>query len=258
MCPVLATVVSCVLLAEAGVPAAARQTGAEETAAGAPKPAGARGGLFRQLGRDFRHFVDRDNLLILAAGSAASLAVHPADRTITRSFRDSEALDGFFEAGDVGGDGLVQVGGAVATYLVGRLAHNTAIRSLGSDLVRAQVVSGALVQALKRATQRTRPDGSNDYSFPSGHASATFATATVLERHFGWKVGIPAFAFATYVAGSRLQENKHFPSDVVFGATLGIVGGRSVTFGRARARAVVAPFVAPGRGLGVAVVGEWR
>jgi len=60
------------------------------------------------------------------------------------------------------------------------------------------------------------------------------------------------------VAGSRLQENKHFPSDVLFGAALGIVGGRSVTLGGGRARVSLVPLAGPGRGFGVAVVGAWR
>ena len=51
------------------------------------------------------------------------------------------------------------------------------------DLLRAQVISELLVQPLKFATHRERPDGSNYQSFPSGHAAATFAAATVIERH---------------------------------------------------------------------------
>jgi len=214
--------------------------------------------LWRRLGRDFRHVVDGDNLLVFAVGGAASLTVRGPDRAITNSFEGSTALDRFLELGEVGGGGLVQVGGAIATYVVGRAAGKPAVRSLGYDLVRAQVVAGVLTQGLKRTTGRRRPDGSDRLSFPSGHSSAAFATATVLERHHGWKVGLPAYMFAAYVAGSRLQENKHFPSDVLFGAAVGIVGGRSVTVDRGRARVALVPLAVPGGGLGAAVVGGWR
>jgi membrane-associated phospholipid phosphatase len=56
----------------------------------------------------------------------------------------------------------------------------------------------------------------------------TFASATVLQRHFGWK-GAIAYTAAAYVAASRLHENRHYLSDVVFGAAIGTVAGRTVT-----------------------------
>ena len=79
----------------------------------------------------------------------------------------------------------------------------------------------------------------------------TFASATVLYRHFGWKAGVPGYALATYVAGSRLSENAHFQSDVLFGAGIGIVSGRTVTVGRAHPF-VIAPAAGPGM-VGVSV-----
>ncbi len=57
---------------------------------------------------------------------------------------------------------------------------------------------------------------------------AAFATATVLQRRFGWGVGVPAYALATHIALSRLPENRHYPSHIAFGAATGIVSGRSI------------------------------
>ena len=85
----------------------------------------------------------------------------------------------------------------------------------------------------KQATRRSRPEGTG-YSFPSGHTTVTFASATVLQRHFGWKVGLPAYAVASYVAASRVEMKRHYLSDVAFGAALGIVAAarcRSATGG---------------------------
>src|SRR5262249_34019131 len=70
----------------------------------------------------------------------------------------------------------------------------------------------------KHAVGRTRPDGSNNMSFPSGHTSNAFAMATVAEYHFGPKVGIPAYLAASLIGASRIQSNKHYLSDVVAGA----------------------------------------
>src|SRR5262249_34217597 len=76
------------------------------------------------------------------------------------------------------------------------------------------------------------PDGTRQsgYSFPSGHSATTFAAATVLQQHLGYKAGLPTYLIASYVAASRLHDNRHFASDVVFGAVTGIVVGRSVTW----------------------------
>jgi membrane-associated phospholipid phosphatase len=70
---------------------------------------------------------------------------------------------------------------------------------------------------------------SNHLSFPSGHAAQTFAAATVLERHVGWKNAALAYAIATYVSMSRLHDNVHYLSDVTFGSAVGIIAGRTVT-----------------------------
>ncbi len=86
-----------------------------------------------------------------------------------------------------------------------------------------------MVQALKFTVQRERPDGSNSQSFPSGHASSAFATAAVLHRHYGWKVGAPAYALGSYVALARMSWNRHHATDVVMGAGFGIAAARTVT-----------------------------
>ena len=72
----------------------------------------------------------------------------------------------------------------------------------------------------------------------------------MLQRHLGWKAGIPAYTVATYVAASRIQVQRHYLSDVAFGAAIGMIAGRTVTIGRGEARFAVAPAAAPG-GAGV-------
>lgn len=73
----------------------------------------------------------------------------------------------------------------------------------------------------------------------------------MLHRHFGWKAGVPAYAAASYVAASRLQERRHYASDVIVGAGIGIGSGRAATGGRGGTRFALAPIVVPGRGAGV-------
>jgi membrane-associated phospholipid phosphatase len=123
----------------------------------------------------------------------------------------------------------VQIGLALATYAYGRVEHADKVSHLGMDLLRAQILAEAITDVLKVAVRRERPDHSNALSFPSGHAAVTFASATVIERHLGWKQTAIAYSVASYVAASRMHDNVHFLSDVVFGAAVGTIAGRTVT-----------------------------
>jgi membrane-associated phospholipid phosphatase len=211
-------------------------------AATSPDPASR---FFSAVGNDFRHLASIENVLTVATAGGLALAIHPLDDNLTNGARGTEPLEEAFDAGAALGDGWIQVGTAIGTYTIGRLTDHPQVQAVGGDLVRAQLMSGVLTQTLKMAFDRTRPDGSS-HSFPSGHASAAFATATVLQRHLGWRVGLPVYAVASYVAGSRLSENKHYASDVIFGAAVGIVAGRSVTVGRGASRFAVSPVAVHG------------
>ena len=186
---------------------------------------------FTSVGRDLRRFFSADTAKVLGiAGAAAAIA----------STRDQAAIDlsqarmqpsGMFKAGNIGGSFLVQTGAAIGAFAIGKASGNMRVAAVGADLVRAQLVSQTVVQGVKFATHRTRPDGSDAQSFPSGHTASAFATATVLQRHLGWKAGVPAYAFAGYVGASRMSANKHHLTDVLMGAAVGIAAGRSVTMG---------------------------
>jgi membrane-associated phospholipid phosphatase len=140
---------------------------------------------------------------------------------------------------------------ALGMYIIGRASHSPRVGALGADLVDAQIVNGVLTQGLKYAVQRTRPNGSSR-SFPSGHTSATVATAAVIHEHYGWKVAAPFYALGGYVSASRMVDHQHFASDVIFGAALGIVSGRAASFGHGLKRLTVSPRFMPG---GFAIVG---
>lgn len=207
------------------------------------------GGLFSGLVTDFRRLPSLQTFEILSAGALGASLSHPYDTRVSSGLSGIEELDGFMAPGRVIGGAYTQMGAAFATYAIGRVSGSPRTASLGADLVRAQLLTQSLTMGIKYAADRTRPDGTA-LSFPSGHTSTSFATATVLQRHLGWKAGVPAYALAGYVAASRIQSQKHFLSDVALGAALGIVGGRTVTVGRGDARFAVAPAAAPG-GAGV-------
>ena len=178
------------------------------------------------LVEDVKHLPSKPNAYIALLGGGLAAGVHPFDDDVNEELKGSE---NFWLAGKYIGNTAVQMGAAAAIYTYGRMQHQGKVSHLGMDMLRAQIVTSGMTVGLKYATHRERPDGSNAHSFPSGHASVTFATATVIERHLGWRYSVLGYTIASYVAASRLHENKHWLSDVVFGAAVGAIGGRTVT-----------------------------
>lgn len=179
--------------------------------------------------RGFARFLgDDDSWKLLAVTGVAALASHPYDRTGAIEARQ-HLSPGAFRVGNLGGSFQVQMGAALGTWAIGRATGSAKGTAVGRDLLAAQVLGQTVVQGLKFSVRRPRPDGSDRLSFPSGHTASAFATATVLQRHFGWALGVPAYAFATYVGAARMSADKHHLSDVFMGAGIGLVAGRSVT-----------------------------
>ena len=81
---------------------------------------------------------------------------------------------------------------------------------------------------LKHTINEKRPDGEN-YSFPSGHSTASFFTAEYLRKRYGWQYGAPAYAAAIFVAYSRVAAKKHYPHDVLAGAAIGMAASALFT-----------------------------
>lgn len=198
---------------------------------------------------DVKHFVSRDTLKILAPAAVTALFGSQFDSEGVEMALERFQPATAFTAGNIGGGFYVQTGGAFALYTLGYFTKSEKVRALGSDLVRAQILTQLTVQAAKYTMQRRRPDSSDRLSLPSGHAAGTFATATILKKHFGWKVGIPAYAAGAYVASSRMAANKHHLSDVIMGAAFGIAAAHSVTLGAGTNR--FAMNIAPTQGGGM-------
>ena len=86
-----------------------------------------------------------------------------------------------------------------------------------------------LSEGLKKAFPEERPDRSDDMSFPSGHASVSFAAAASLQNRYGWKIGLPAQLVAAFVGLGRVEARKHHWYDVVAGAAIGEGSGFLIT-----------------------------
>ena len=98
-------------------------------------------------------------------------------------------------------------------------------RMFASDAFSAAIMAG-VVESIKRTARVERPDGSDDRSFPSGHTATAFMAATMLAKEYGhispW-IGIGAYSVAAGTGMMRVANNKHWVSDVLTGAGIGIV-----------------------------------
>ena len=185
--------------------------------------------LLRDLASDVRHLPSKTNLFWVGVGGGLALIAHPFDDDVHDGLVGNDFAEAFFKPGQILGSTQVLVGSAFLTYGLGRMRDQPKVSHVGMDLIQALAVSEALTETVKYSVRRMRPDGSSRTSFPSGHSSNTFAFATALERHLGWRGAVPAYIFSSYVAISRLPANRHWLSDAVFGASVGIIAGRTVT-----------------------------
>ena len=167
-----------------------------------------------------------DSVKPLVIGSTATAIGSVFDDDVADAIADpSHDFGKSFESGA----SPAVIGGVVAVlFATGRAVDAPRYRAMTYDWMHAFLINAGYTTLLKEAVHRERPNGEDNLSFPSGHASNAFALAAVAERHYGWKAGLPAYTLASLVAVSRLQRNKHYLSDVMAGATLGYIVGRTV------------------------------
>jgi len=217
--------------------------------------------LAKDTWSDFKAFPRRRSTwVILGIGTGAALLAHPVDDDVNARLVGKKSAKWFWAPGKIIGAAPTQAAVSIGLYAIGRyivppdpdapVVEGTSPRTntwshMGFDLLRAQIVSQAFVHATKYAVRRDRPTG-ECCSFPSGHATTAFAAASVIERHFGYRMSVPSMVIATYVATSRLHDNRHFLSDVVFGAALGTATGWTVVGRHGRNSYALTPVAVPG------------
>ncbi len=96
-------------------------------------------------------------------------------------------------------------------------------------LLLSNIIASSTVFTVKKLSHQLRPDGSNYYSFPSGHTAVAFASAEFLHQEYKdvspW-LGVAGYAMASTTGYLRMYNNKHWFSDVVTGAGIGIISSK--------------------------------
>jgi membrane-associated phospholipid phosphatase len=178
--------------------------------------------------RDLHELASQRSLVILATGGAtAGLCTTFEDPDRADAALDGSVWEGVANVGNVWGNGFFQAAGAGVLLVAGGLSKDPNLSLAGTEAARALAYAGGAAMVLKYTFNRTRPDGTQ-YSFPSGHCAMAFAVAPVFTERFGWRAGVPAYALAIVTAIGRIEDRRHYLSDCVFGAALGLTSGTAV------------------------------
>jgi hypothetical protein len=187
--------------------------------------------FFADVHSAYRH----ENLWLLLAAGGASYAIH---KTV-----DDDVEDFYNEHPNRWGKGqefFAAIGNpghhfaAIASMYAWSLhTQDAETHDLSLALFNAVSITGLSTMFLKATvgTNTESPNGQQDPfggAWPSGHTSSSFAFAAVLDEYYGPRVGIPAYMLAGLAGWERIDDGEHDFSDVVFGAVLGYVIGKTV------------------------------
>jgi hypothetical protein len=168
----------------------------------------------------------------LPIAAATGILIAEVDRPAANRIQsaDMEKLAGQWSNAGLG----IEIGSSALAYVIGCGEHRPYTRDTGFIGLAAMAAAGTVDLGLKLAFDRQYPYSSNSTgkfwgggrSFPSGHSATSFAwaSATAHHSHNKW-VTIGAYALAAGVSLSRYPAKKHFPSDILMGATIGYVTG---------------------------------
>lgn len=189
-----------------------------------------------------------DDWLIAGGVAAITGLLMLADEEINDTWRDdihSSTLDDFLDAMEHFGDSQTVLITAGAGYVLGELVGTDRDKEAALLLAQSFMLSAGLTQGLKMAFKRDRPDDSRDdqfsffssdasdtnSAFPSGHATNAFSMAAVLTNVYDEQIpwlGWVLYPAATLTSLARVNNERHWASDVFFGGALGYFIGRMV------------------------------
>lgn len=174
---------------------------------------------------------DQHSVTTLFSATAAVIYANHFDKETQSNWMQHQQMSkDLAKVGDITGSGAIGLGIFALQYAFDE--NETHWMSHARALVWGTIASSTL----KVAFGRQRPsDNPNYHSFPSGHTTTAFTTATALTYAYGWKAALIAYPVATFVGLSRLSDNVHWGSDVVGGAFLGYWAARASFYSKEEA-----------------------
>jgi len=172
--------------------------------------------------------MDESNQLILGSAAIAALGATQIDMKVNDYVHLSDPISHFGD--EMGGNwGHWILWSSIVTSSKIKKDSNKKFMSKIQYSTLAMVSNGLITVGMKRAFGRERPNGSCCDSFPSGHTSHSFTMASIANELYGKNIGLISYGLATLVAVSRMNDNKLYLSDVIFGAGLGTAVGRALS-----------------------------
>ncbi len=173
------------------------------------------------------------------AGGIAALSL--LDRTVQRTNQNhrTSGKDDVAEIFRHAGQPEVYLPVALGTMAVGLVSGDNRILRSGGRIAGSLAVSGAFANFFKLTVGRTRPSYTTDpykfrpfsraASWPSGHTATAFSLASSVSDEVGiLPVSIAAYGVASLTAWSRVNDNRHWLSDVAAGAVIGIASTKVI------------------------------
>jgi membrane-associated phospholipid phosphatase len=198
----------------------------------------------------------RADLAVFGGFALATAAAVPLDVRVAKRLQDPHAQENrFFRRSAAVVTRLIEPGGVVVSgtlYAVGRLGGNERMATLGLRSAESLVLALGTTGLIKGFAGRARPyvptdSGARAFgfgrgfaheeyrSFPSGHTTAAFALAAALTSQSAewcddcvWYVAPALYGVATLAGLARMYDNKHWASDVIVGAGIGVFSGLKV------------------------------
>lgn len=217
--------------------------------------------------------IENGNLLTTLGVAAATGLTYAYDGEIRKSVQRNRSrnIDKAADAGTLAGDPFLHLGAALLLYGGGIMADSPRWKETGEMLGEALILADSATLILKQASGRGRPNTTthkgdfrpfsfkSDYdSFPSMHTASSFAFASVISRTSGSvPTAVASYCAAAFVGYSRMNQNKHWASDVLLGAAIGELAGRVATSHHTRNRSYTfIPTVMEGGG-GLSMAGHF-
>lgn len=217
--------------------------------------------------------IQNANILLTLGFLGATALTYTFDKDIQQQLQSNKSK-GITKATDVGslaGDPFIHLGAAALVYGTAIAADSPKWKEIGEMMGEAIVLADATTLIIKETVGRGRPSVTvhkgdykplgfkKDYdSFSSMHTSSSFAMASVLSATSdSIAMKMAYYSGAAFVAFSRLYQNRHWTSDVIFGAALGELCGRVVTSYHASGKRTAIVPMSFESGAGLALVGKW-